>query len=1150
MLSFILRFVLLVFSTSVGMAQYNWEVTNPSPTAEALHDLSAGPEGFIAVGTGGVLLHSSTATEWRESMMGTQETFGRVEQLGGKWYARGHSGSIFISENGEVWKQSVNLGGDGPIAYGNGKVIALNGEASIWNSNQGTDWAAIVLPADSNDLVPIPQDVVFDSKQFWLNSTSGKLYKSMDGENWEYAADSYGRSFLVDLAGGNQLLLSVARRWNNPTKLVVERIDEDGGFSEMEAPPAPRGIVFVNSQFLLKTTSGLFGTTDGISWQSFGVPDFEIVLDSIAHNDGLWAALDDEGAIYESTDLTTWRPRSKMISFGHAGVVQFDDRFLTNDGLWSMDGKNWSAGGFIPPELSDSAGYRLNIANGILFALVSDLSKPADEQFQIWRSTDGVVAEKVFSGEPSTSLGRILYANGTYVLIAFKGMDPLPIVSSDGIKWIEHERFPPDESRPNYSLATVGDRFWASDFFGQIFSSEDGLTWEHEFTSAYGIEVSSFCVGPGFIFFGTRGANGENGSGYYLRGEDLVWNYHLGYRFRAAFHDGNTIVALGRDPGGQHGIFTLLEDETWSQKRLRLNSAHPFVSFARTEEVSLMMADNLVVRSRRDESLIIQRGLRPRYDVVVDEPKTLQVSVSSTTNRPVDYQWSMNGVDLAGETRDSLTVPLSGNLGGSRFRYAVRVTDGESETFSSSWVDFYAQPQPEFREVDTVVHRSFYDVGDASFGIHLSAPANGPGDIMYTWYKSGERIQTGHVPDLFSVLGADDLGQKITVVASNGGGAIESRGFVIPAPVPEVGEISLNQLKNAPGGVLNMRLRFSRANLVQWRQNGRVRDEKYTPFQTSGYTDFELSPLQVDDGGFYDVLVSNSWGSITVPSQFVSVTEGWLSNLSVRSWAGSGDATVVPGLTLQVYDWTSPPLVRAVGPSLGGFGVVQPLTDPFVSVLDSDGSLLGLNDQWGTDNPDLIDVFSEVGAFPLTSGSKDAAILVNLNSVDYGTTSVTIPVASQSGEDGEVLTEVYLRRSSNPHRISNRLINVSCRAEVGADKPMVAGFVVAGEGPVKLLIRAAGPALADFGVSGILVNPRMILHNASGEEIGNNDSWHAAGNVEDLRKFSALAGAFTFPEDSNDAAMLVTLQPGVYTVQIEGVAGASGISLIELYEVP
>ena len=132
------------------------------------------------------------------------------------------------------------------------------------------------------------------------------------------------------------------------------------------------------------------------------------------------------------------------------------------------------------------------------------------------------------------------------------------------------------------------------------------------------------------------------------------------------------------------------------------------------------------------------------------------------------------------------------------------------------------------------------------------------------------------------------------------------------------------------------------------------------------------------------------------------------------------------------------------------------------------------------------------------------------------------------------------------------LVNLSARASVGTGANVVIpGITVRGTSPKTLLIRAAGPALAGFGVTGTLANPIVSIFTAAGEKILVNDNWGEVPDVAALRTAAAEQGAFALPEGSRDAAMLVTLAPGSYTVQVAGAgtgAAAQGVAIVEVYE--
>ncbi len=153
--------------------------------------------------------------------------------------------------------------------------------------------------------------------------------------------------------------------------------------------------------------------------------------------------------------------------------------------------------------------------------------------------------------------------------------------------------------------------------------------------------------------------------------------------------------------------------------------------------------------------------------------------------------------------------------------------------------------------------------------------------------------------------------------------------------------------------------------------------------------------------------------------------------------------------------------------------------------------------------------------------------------------------AHPSGMENDSMLLVY--RLTLP----GRLLNLSSRALTGAGgNAHVAGFVVSGPQPRRLLIRGVGPTLATFGIAGPLADPALVVYNSTGREIAANNNWGDNANVADVRAVAATVGAFTLPNNSNDAALLLTLDPGSYTIQINAPGTTTGVSLIEIYEAP
>jgi hypothetical protein len=125
------------------------------------------------------------------------------------------------------------------------------------------------------------------------------------------------------------------------------------------------------------------------------------------------------------------------------------------------------------------------------------------------------------------------------------------------------------------------------------------------------------------------------------------------------------------------------------------------------------------------------------------------------------------------------------------------------------------------------------------------------------------------------------------------------------------------------------------------------------------------------------------------------------------------------------------------------------------------------------------------------------------------------------------------------------LSNISTRGVVMvASDPLIGGFTIAG-GPAKVLIRGVGPALAAFAVPSPMADPQITLYSGS-TQIGTNDNWSGQA-VADA---ATAAGAFALAAGSKDAAIVLTLPAGSYTVHLSGVSGGQGAALVEIYAVP
>ncbi|MDB6092444.1 MAG: repeat containing protein [Verrucomicrobia bacterium] len=185
-----------------------------------------------------------------------------------------------------------------------------------------------------------------------------------------------------------------------------------------------------------------------------------------------------------------------------------------------------------------------------------------------------------------------------------------------------------------------------------------------------------------------------------------------------------------------------------------------------------------------------------------------------------------------------------------------------------------------------------------------------------------------------------------------------------------------------------------------------------------------------------------------------------------------------------------------------------------------------------------------VAANGATGAAAEAALLTYLLT---GKTYLNVHTSVNTGGEIKGYLQYVADSTSN-----TKLINVSSRAQVGSgDGVLIAGFVVGGTDARTVLIRAVGPTLGNYGVTGALADPQLDVTQAvAGVNvvIASNDNW---GGSTQVSAAASAVGAFAFSSaTSKDAAVLVTLQPGVYSAKASGVGGISGIALIEVYEVP
>jgi uncharacterized protein YaiE (UPF0345 family) len=260
-----------------------------------------------------------------------------------------------------------------------------------------------------------------------------------------------------------------------------------------------------------------------------------------------------------------------------------------------------------------------------------------------------------------------------------------------------------------------------------------------------------------------------------------------------------------------------------------------------------------------------------------------------------------------------------------------------------------------------------------------------------------------------------------------------------------------------------------------------------------------------------------------------------LSNISTRGRVSTGENVMIGGF---VIDGTTPKSVAVVatGPSLSAFGIAAPLANPTLTVVrSSDQSVIATNDDWRS--APLSGTALQIAGYAPSDSAEAGVLLSNLAPGAY--TAIVSGVGATSGV--AVIAVYELDHAEVP------LSNISTRGLVlTGEDVMIGGFIIQGHGPQTVAIVATGPSLAAFGIVNPLADPNLTLVRSSDQAvIATNDDWQSAANAADL-----VAAGFA-PSHPQESAILITLDPGAYTVIVSGasVGGGTGVAVIGVYAV-
>jgi hypothetical protein len=245
---------------------------------------------------------------------------------------------------------------------------------------------------------------------------------------------------------------------------------------------------------------------------------------------------------------------------------------------------------------------------------------------------------------------------------------------------------------------------------------------------------------------------------------------------------------------------------------------------------------------------------------------------------------------------------------------------------------------------------------------------------------------------------------------------------------------------------------------------------------------------------------------------------------------GTGNNVMIAGFFVSGSQ-SKTVIIRALGPTLGSYGVAGALSDPMLELHDSSGATIATNDDWLTGSQ--ASQISSSGYAP--NNSNEAALIATLPAGAY-----TAVVRGYNNSTGIGLVEVYELDSS-----LTRLSNISTRGLVGTGQNvLIGGLIINGSTSKKLIVRAIGPSLASapFSLAGTLSNPTLELHDSSGNLLASNDDW-ASGT-----QAAAISASGYQPSNANESAIIATLPSGNYTAIVRGVNNSTGIALVDAYD--
>ncbi|HEV2840028.1 MAG TPA: DPP IV N-terminal domain-containing protein [Chthoniobacterales bacterium] len=252
-------------------------------------------------------------------------------------------------------------------------------------------------------------------------------------------------------------------------------------------------------------------------------------------------------------------------------------------------------------------------------------------------------------------------------------------------------------------------------------------------------------------------------------------------------------------------------------------------------------------------------------------------------------------------------------------------------------------------------------------------------------------------------------------------------------------------------------------------------------------------------------------------------------NISTRLRVETGDNVMIGGF---IITGAAPKkvIMRGIGPSLGNFGLGDVLADPVLELRAPAGPLAS-NDNWKDSQR------SQIEGTPFQPGDdRESVIMATLPPAPY-----TAILSGQNQTTGVALVELY---DDDGQLSDSVLANISTRGFVQTgENVMIGGFILGSStGETSVVIRGIGPSLSELGLTNVLADPTLELHDGNGALLISNDNW-----MDDPLSAAQLTASGLAPQNPNESGIFTSLPPGAYTAILAGQNGGVGIGLVEIY---